>query len=238
MIERGPATFTRAGMVEGLQSILGLVPGVIVFAAAFGTAAARAGMSFLEAMLSSALVFAGASQLVALEVWTDHWTLGTFLTVILVTTTVNARTILMGASLHRWIGRLPGRQLWPSLFLLTDANWAIGERYRAQGGTDYGVVVGAGMGLWVIWLAGTAPGHWLGSLIDDPRRFGIDMVMPIFFAAMAVPLWRGARQALPWAVAGVVSVATWLALPGYTFIVAGSIAGALAGAFSGAERDG
>jgi hypothetical protein len=29
-------------------------------------------------------------------------------------------------------------------------------------------------------------------------------MLPIFFAAMFVPLWRGARRAIGWAVAGVV----------------------------------
>lgn len=232
-----PAIFTRSGLAEGMRAVIGLVPGVVVFAAAFGTASARAGMTLAEAVLSSALVFAGASQLVALELWTDHWTLPAFLAVVIVTTTVNARMILMGASLHRWIAALPPRQLWPSLFVLTDANWAIGERYRRDGGRDYGVVFGAGIALWILWLVGTVPGHLLGSLIDNPARFGIDMVMPIFFAAMAVPLWRGVRRSVPWLVAGAVSVASWFVLPGYSFIVVGSLAGALAGAFGPGDDD-
>jgi predicted branched-subunit amino acid permease len=236
----GP-TLTRAGFIEGARQVMPLLPGVIVFAAAFGTAATRTGMTLVEAILSSALVYAGASQLVALELWTGQWTLWSALAVILLTATVNARLILMGASLHAWIGALPGRVLWPSLFFLTDANWAIGERYRRGGGRDYGVVVGAGLLLWIVWVAGTAPGYWLGSLIDDPKRFAIDLVMPVFFAAMAVPLWRGLRNAGPWAVAATVSTLTWLVLPGYAFIITGALAGALTGAFlpvAGEDRTG
>jgi predicted branched-subunit amino acid permease len=33
-----------------------------------------------------------------------------------------------------------------------------------------------------------------GALVSDPRRYGLDLVMPIFFAAMIVPLWRGGRS--------------------------------------------
>ena len=48
-----------------------MVPGTVVFAAAYGTLAAQKGLSLTEAVLMSALVFGGASQLVALEVWTN-----------------------------------------------------------------------------------------------------------------------------------------------------------------------
>jgi predicted branched-subunit amino acid permease len=188
-------------------------------------------MSLLEAVLMSALVYAGASQLVALELWTDHWTAAAVFAVALVTFTVNARLILQGASLQPWIGSLPGPVLWPSMALLTDANWLASERYRATGGRDAGVMIGAGLVLWVVWTLATIPGQIVGGLISDPRRFGIDLVMPIFFVAMAVPLWKGRRDGVIWTVAGAVSLIAWWLWPGYGFIVAGSIAGAATGAF-------
>src|SRR3712207_7392606 len=58
-------------------------------------------------------------------------------------------------------------------------------------------------------------------------RSGIDLVMPIFFSAMIVPLWKGVRSAIPWAVAGVVALAVDSMAPGYLFIVVGALAGAL-----------
>ena len=54
--------------------------------------------------------------------------------------------------------------------------------------------------------------------------------MPIFFAAMLVPLWKGCKPALPWAIAGAVAVAVHWLVPGYAFIIAGALAGAVAGA--------
>ena len=107
----------------------------------------------------------------------------------------------------------------------------IGTRYRAEGGRDLGVLVGAGVALWAVWTVATVPGYLLGSLVADPRTYGIDLVMPIFFAAMIVPLWRGRRAALPWVVAGVVGLVTAKLADGYLFIIAGSLSGALAGAF-------
>jgi predicted branched-subunit amino acid permease len=60
--------------------------------------------------------------------------------------------------------------------------------------------------------------------------------MPVFFAAMTVPLWRGLRQsALPWSVAALVGLAVQALVPGYLFIVAGAVAGAITGAFVHAD---
>ena len=46
-----------------------LIPGIVIFASAFGTAAQQKGLSLEQALAVSAFVFAGASQMVALEVW-------------------------------------------------------------------------------------------------------------------------------------------------------------------------
>ena len=55
-------------------------------------------------------------------------------------------------------------------------------------------------------------------------------MLPVFFVAMAVPLWKGRRDTIAWTVAGIVSVTTWWLVPGYLFIVAGALAGAITGA--------
>ena len=109
-----------------------------------------------------------------------------------VTAIVNARFILMGATLRPWFGPLPAWQVYPALCSTVDATWLIATRYRAEGGSDASVFVGAGLALWVVWVGSAIPGYLLGAFIADPKRFGFDLVLPIFFAAMFVPLWRGA----------------------------------------------
>src|SRR4051812_26541707 len=48
--------------------------------------------------------------------------------------------------------------------------------------------------------------------------------MPIFFSVMLVPLWKGLRPALPWAVAGCGALVAQALAPGYVFILAGALA--------------
>jgi predicted branched-subunit amino acid permease len=216
----------------GVRRVSVLMPGVIVFAVAFGAAAAAKGLSLFEAVLMSAVVYAGVSQLVAMELWRPEWSWGAIAGLAAVTATVNARTILQGAALHPFLSRHPRLTNAWQLFFFTDANWMIGTRYQAEGGRDLGVLVGAGVALWFVWVLMTVPGFLLGSLVDDPRRYGIDLVMPIFFAAMLVPLWRGRRAARPWIVAGVVGLVTAKLFGGFAFIIIGALSGALAGALS------
>ena len=65
------------GLAEGARLCDAMVPGTVVFAAAYGTLAAQKGLTLFEAVLMSALVYGGASQLVAMEVWTTPLTLST-----------------------------------------------------------------------------------------------------------------------------------------------------------------
>jgi predicted branched-subunit amino acid permease len=149
----------------------------------------------------------------------------------MVTGIVNARFILMGATLRPWLGALPQWQAYAALNATVDATWLIAMRYRAEGGADASVYVGAGLALWVVWVTSAIPGYLLGAFISDPKRFGFDLVLIVFFAAMFVPLWRGARRAIGWVVAGVVAVIVSFVVPGWWFIVIGALTGSIVGAF-------
>ncbi len=208
-----------------------MVPGTVVFAAAYGTLAAQKGLTLGEAVLMSTLVYGGASQLVGLEVWTNPVTLSTLISLAIVTAVVNARFILMGATLRPWLGTLPSWQAYASLNGIVDATWLIAVRYRAEKGADCSVFAGAGLTLWAVWVVSAVPGYLLGAFISDPKRFGFDLMLPIFFAAMFVPLWRGARRAIGWAIAGAVALAVSYLIAGWWFIVVGALTGSIIGAF-------
>jgi predicted branched-subunit amino acid permease len=228
-MSRAPATLR--GAREGVRLTWPLVPGIVVFASAYGAAAAQKGMTLTEVLTASAVVFGGAAQMVALEAWRDVWSMAGVLQVALIATIINARMVLMGATLQPWMAGWPAGRTAASAFFLVDASWVIGMRHRAEGGNDLGVFLGSGVFLWVVWVLATAPGYVAGALLPDPKRFGLDMIMPIFFVMMLVPMWRGPRAARPWVVAAVVSLAVQALVPGYLFIVAGALAGAVAGAF-------
>jgi len=167
--------------------------------------------------------------MVGLDIWQQAWTPSTILTIITVTAVINARLMLLGATLQPWLRHEPLPRSVLNLFLLTEANWIIGTRYHNEGGRDVGFLLGGAVTLWFVWFLATLAGFFTGALVPEPKRFGLDMVMPIFFSVMLVPLWKGARSALPWFVAGTVSLIVHTLVPGYAFIVVGALAGFVAG---------
>ena len=232
-----PITFTLAGCLVGMRLTLPVLPGLLAFAIAFGTASAQRGLTLGESVAMSMFVSGGASQMLSIELWRDAWSIGAVATITLVTATVNARFMLQGASLQPWMKGAPVMAQAATLFVLFESSWMVAERHRAEGGRDLGVMFGSGVLSWAVWFTSTVPGYLAGTLVSDPRRYALDLVLPFFFAAMAVPLWRGvAVSALPWAVAAAVALGVQAILPGYLFIVAGALAGALTGALSRGRR--
>lgn len=128
------APITAAGMMLGLRKVSVLMPGIVVFAVAFGAAASAKGLSLFETLLMSGFVYAGVAQLVSLELWRPEWTWGAIAGIAVVTATVNARMVLQGASLQPWFAKYPKTLNAFHLFFFTDANWLIGTRYRARAG--------------------------------------------------------------------------------------------------------
>lgn len=234
--DHGPI-LTRAGVIEGARLVLAVQPGAIFFAAAVGSLAAQKGLTLAETVSMYAFVFAGLSQFVALGSWPEVWTWGAVASLTLMTFTVNSRMILMGASLRPWLAPLPAAMVYPMLFINADANWLTAMRHRAEGGRDVGILLGGGLLIWVVWVIAAVPGYLIGALITNPRAIGLDLVVPAFFTAMLVPLWKKPAQTIGWLVAGLVSVAVWALVPGHWYVLAGAIAGSVAGGIAAGRAE-
>ncbi|MBM6596709.1 AzlC family ABC transporter permease [Microvirga pudoricolor] len=220
---------TLDGCRRGARMSLAAFPGFIVFSMAFGAAASQKGLTLGQVLGLSGFVYAGASQMVGLEIWQQVWSPSTILTIATVTAVINARLILLGVTVQPWLAREPKPLSAVMLFFLVEANWLYGTRYYQEGGRDLGVFIGSGLTLWLIWFLSTFMGYFAGALVPEPRRFGLDFVMPVFFCCLLVPLWKGPRRALPWLAAGVASYLTHVLVPGYAFIIAGALAGVVTG---------
>ena len=220
----------RETLSAGLRVALPVIPVMAVFGVAFGAAALRS-LTLAEAVFMSAVVFAGASQFVAIEIWSNPLSVGGVLTLALVTATVNMRFVLMSASLRPWLGPLSNSKTYLALAVMTDPGWFAIMRYFGERGRNAHAFLVSGIVLWLTWIAGTALGYYLGELITDPARFGLDLVTPVFFAVMLVPLWRGSLRAIPWVIAGAIALVTAELLPGWWFIIGGAMGGTVAGVF-------
>ena len=219
--------FTRAAVVLGVRRSIPLVAGLTPFGLVVGVVAQGQGLSMMEAGLMSTLCYAGSAQLLALGHWGNP---APVLAASLAAFVVNLRLALMGPVLAPWLDRLRGWRLWGSLFMMADQNWAMSVEQMLLGESDAGFLFGSGAFIWLVWIATTLMGHWLGALVQPPPGH------PLFFAALAVfvalltRMWRGRQDGMPWVVAALAATLAARLLPGSWYIVIGAIAGSAAGA--------
>ncbi len=232
----GPApTWSLDGIRAGAAIMVPALPGVAVFGAAFGALAAQKGLTTFETMLMSGVVFAGVSQIVSMEIWSPAMSPLLIATIAFTTLVINLRMLLMGASMRPWLATAPPAQVFPSLYILTDSNWVAALRYRREGGSDVGYLFGGGLIIWLVFVPATGIGQVFGSLLANPKAFGIDLILPLYFVALLAPMFESLRRSLPWAIAGAVAVVVQHFVPGFWYIIAGTLAGAIAGGFFGDE---
>ena len=221
-------TITLKGMARGARDIVPVAVFVIPFGMAFAVAAVEAGLTGGFSLAMSAFVFAGASQFASLPLWGAEVAL---LPLVIITFAVNARHILMGATLYPWMASLSWPKKLGVLALLSDANFANTVNASDKGETDVGYLLGGGVVLWVVWLFGTWAGLLFGQAVNDPKAYGLDVVMLSYFAALTIGAWRGKSTLLPWLVAAVVSVVAYFYLPSNWHVIAGALAGGITGVF-------
>jgi len=223
-----PVSFTLAGAARGARAVLPIVPGAIAFGLVYGFLAGERGLSVLEIGLMSMLVFAGASQFLALELWGHPLPVVGIVLGVLV---INLRHMLMGPALLPWLAHVRPVQAYASLYFMTDESWGISVAEQRRGGRDAAFLLGAGLGLYGFWVAATVLGRAAGDLSFLVERWGLDYLTTAFFVALLAGFWRGRGDVLPWTVAAGIAVAAKWWLPGTWYIVLGAVAGSLIGAW-------
>ncbi|MEL6298287.1 MAG: AzlC family ABC transporter permease [Pseudomonadota bacterium] len=215
----------RAEAISAARDILPLAFGVAVYGAAFGLLAAQAAMTELEVGVMGALVFAGSSQIVAVE----RMIAGAGAAAAIVAgVALNLRLLLITASVRDIYRDRPWWQIALGAHLATDENWALMLAKRGEGAqAGYWYLVGGGLLIGVTWLVATTAGVAFARMIPEPRAIGMDFAFTAAFIAILRSLFRGRADVVPWAVAiGVVALGqgTGLIPPAWT-LIAGGLAG-------------
>jgi 4-azaleucine resistance transporter AzlC len=178
----------RPGYGAGARAVAPLLPAVVAFGASFGVLAQAAGFGATASIVMSLTTFAGSAQFAIVSVLGAG---GTVAAAIVAAVLLNARygpMALSAAPVFRG-GRL--RRLLEAQ-LLVDESWALAQR---EGQFDRRLMIGAGLGLYVGWSAGTAVGVLAGDSLGDPATLGLDAAFPALFLALLAPLLRN-RDAL------------------------------------------
>ena len=210
----------------GFEQLVPISVFVIAFGAAFGLAATQAGLSESSIVVMSTLVFAGASQFAALELWGPQVP---FFTMMITVFAINGRHLLMGATLYPWLRQLSPAKRYGVMLVASDANWAMSMQAFSRGQPGLGLLLGGGLALWSFWVFGTWLGIYFGSAVQDPMSLGLDMVMGCFLLAMVVGGEKNLRMLVIWIVAACSSLMAYRYLPENSHVIVGALAGGIVG---------
>lgn len=182
----------RSDFFAGARLSLPVVVAAAPFALLFGALAVDNGLTVFEAVLMSATVYGGASQMVGIELFGQNvapWL------VVMSIFAVNFRHVLYSASIGRRLAHWPVLQQAAAYFLLTDPQFAIAEA-RAESGQKLSFIwyLGVGLPVYLLWVIESGLGALFGRLIPNPHALGLDFLLPIYFLGLVMgfrkrPLW-------------------------------------------------
>jgi 4-azaleucine resistance transporter AzlC len=226
-IRRGPR---RLAFLAGARAVAPILLGIVPFGLVAGAAVVAAGLPPRVALGMSVLIFAGASQLAALEL-VEAGAPG--VVVVATVLVVNLRMTMYSASIAQYFDRLGLARRLPLAYLLTDHAYALSvARFEGEGARSRAwYYLGVALPLWVVWQLCTVLGAVAGASVPDAVPLGF--AVPLTFLALLVPALQGRATGTAALVGGSVA----LALEGFPFNL-GLLAGATAGIAGGwlAER--
>ena len=166
-----PAHYRHPEFRQGVIDSLAAAPGLAAWGLMTGVAMMNSGMSTLEALLMSVIVFAGSSQLAAIPLLTA----GAPMWVILATGfCVNLRFVVFSAHLRPFVMHLP---LWQRLvtgYLTADLSYVLFVRRYPQPGTHAAQLLGQ-----QAYLAGNCGVNWLAWVSCSLLGVGLSNFVPI-----------------------------------------------------------
>ncbi len=234
MNERTAARLTD--FLEGARVAVPIMVAVSPFGVLFGALAVANGLSVGEAALLSATVFAGASQMVGIELFGQN--VAPWLIVFSIFA-VNFRHVLYSAACGRKIAQWGPARMSFGMFFLTDPQYAETERrYEAGYPVTLSWYLGLALPLYASFLLLSVVGAMFGRLITDPHAMGIDFLLPIYFLSLVMafrkrPLWLPVVAA-----SATASIIAWNIIGSPWHVSFGALAGILVAAIAPVRNGG
>lgn len=222
---------TRKAFYKGAAHALPFFMVIVPFAMLFGVLSAEAGLGPWETQLFSIAVFAGASQLAALQLMQDQ---APVLVILATGLAVNLRMMMYSVALTPHLGAAPLGMRAIVAYFLVDQSFALSlAEYEKQRDLTVPEKVAYFFGtvtpITAVWNVSTAVGAHLGRAVPD--SWGLDFAMPITFIGMTAAMLRTMPHAVAMTVSVGVTLMLW-AMPYGTGLLVGAATGMAAGALA------
>ncbi len=171
----------------GFPIFIGYVPPAI----AFGILSKSCGITLLESYLFSAVVFAGASQFIALNLLMTGMGPGG---IILTTLLVNFRHFLMSAYLSTQIGKMAKRYIFLIAFGVTDEVFSVLSFSKRKLTKTFVFILQ--LSAYSGWVSGTVAGYILGGFLPEILTKSMGIALYSLLLAILLPELKTSTKAV------------------------------------------
>jgi 4-azaleucine resistance transporter AzlC len=182
---------TRSAIKAGISICIGYIPAAV----AFGILSKSCGITLLECFLFSAVVFAGASQFIALNLLMTGMGPGG---IILTTLLVNFRHFLMSAYLSTRIGKMAKRHMIMMAFGVTDEVFSVLSFQEGRLSKSFVFILQ--ISAYSAWVSGTMAGYILGGFLPEILTRSMGVALYALLLAILLPKIKKSTRALVLAV--------------------------------------
>ncbi len=205
---------------------------VVPWAILAGSMAVDSGLTFAQSVAMSAMVFAGAAQLVTLGLLNSG---AGVITIIVSVFFITSQHLLYGLTLRPHVRPFSPLQRAGIGFLLTDELFAVSVAGRQR--LSFAYLFGAGLSFYLVWVLVSWLGAMFGSLVPNPQALGLDFLLPIYFLGIVMsfrkrPLWLPVVL-----VSAVASTLAYKLIGSPWHVTVGAVAGVVVGAIFGAADE-
>lgn len=219
-----PDQLPSRAFLKGAIDIMPLSLAVLPWGLLAGSLAIDAGLSPLHGQGLSAIVFAGAAQLVAIGMLKGG---AGFFSIMITTLLLTSQHLLYGMTMRPVISGLPGRWRAGLGFLLTDELFALTSGHDRETFNRW-YALGVGLTFYIAWNLFTLAGVLVGTSIPGLEHLGLDFSIAATFIALITPVVKNVPTVVCVAVSLFCSV-----LLSYWQVGSALVLSGLAGMFAG-----
>ena len=184
--------------------MLPVTTGAIPFGAVVGTVSAEAHFSFFQTMTMNIVVYAGASQLAAIELMNKN---AAAVVVIATALIINARFLLYSAALSPVLQKSKLSTKVACAYTVTDQSYAVVSANHDKLTTDKDTIMfylGTAVCMMLAWHLSVIAGFVFGNFA--PASWALEYAVPLSFVALVIPTLKDKTYVTVAAFSSVVSI--------------------------------
>ena len=207
---------------KGIIDVSPLMIPVFPFGIIYGVIGMELGLGSYMTLGASIIMFAGASQIVLLQLFSGG---ASPLVMLSSVGAVNSRHLLYGAVLSEHLSTL--RLTWKIIlsYVMVDQAFAVSNTYfknNRNNKNKHYHLLGAGFTCWTIWQISTIIGIVMGSIIPD--ELGLSFTISLTFLALLINDFRKFKNIIVMLVSGIIATIGYNIIPFKAYIIVAALA--------------